>query len=130
MNADDSYKKFLLQLVSEMEDEEFEKVVKRFEKLHSLVRGLLEILEPFFSFIGLQLEPEAKVSSLCLTCAKPCEDKSDETQVCDTYKEFVEEKCPECIFWDLDICTLNTVCREAEHFEGADLGEDNHGFEV
>ena len=109
------YKKYLLDKVGEMSEEDFTTLVERFDRLNGCLEDMTAILQKLG--LGDPTEsPVTKAESLCVSCAKPCAAKSDETVVCKDYNEFIEEKCPTCEYWDVEICMFNGTCVGGDHY--------------
>lgn len=110
VEEDSPYKMRILDMAENMSDEEFNKVVSRFNIIDTSIGKILSQLNPLLIIFGFQAEkPLASAPSLCESCSKPCSRASATTSECDDYSEKTDD-CHTCAYFDIDTCKHPDTC--------------------
>lgn len=132
----EAYKLKLIEIARDLSDEEFDRFVERLHKLELQLHATREAGEA----LGEQFQAIAAVfdllqettkekqeeaqsqedPGLCPNCARKCGEEKPYTMVCRNHYEFIPEKCPNCINWDVEICESIEPCTKAQFFQPKD----------
>lgn len=112
------YKMAVFEFAKSASDEEFTKVITRFEQMQRSMSEFLETVSILNPYLTVPIEKtEAAVEGLCEICANPCAQQKPETVDCRNFSEYKAAECSRCVYWDYDTCKHVDSCIDGKLFE-------------